>query len=193
MIKYQKQIEKAVEVLKNGGVVVFPTDTVWGVGAAISSREGITRLYEIKKREVDKPTAILVLDVDMANKYGAMNKQAWNLAEKYWPGALTLVVNKKGNRVPMEVCGKNKSVGLRAPRHRLIQDLIKELGGGVVATSANFAGEPAPKNREDLDDNFVELVDLVVGGEAGGDKASTVVDLTEGEMKILRQGRVKVS
>jgi L-threonylcarbamoyladenylate synthase len=186
------QYKRAVEVLKKGGVVVFPTDTVWGVGALVSSKEGVEKLYRVKKRRKDKPTAILVSDVSMANKYGVMKKEAWNLAEKNWPGGLTLVVKAKGDMMLKKIRGDEETVGLRAPDHRIVQELLKELGEGIVTASANFPGKKAPKSFDELDEEFVSQADLIVDGEAGEGVASTVVKISGEELRILRQGGVVI-
>ena len=175
-------LKEAVRVLKKGGVVVFPTDTVWGIGALASSKKGTTKLYKIKKREKNKPTAILVSDIKMASNYGVMDEAAKKLAIKHWPGALTLIV-KAGN----------KKVGLRAPKHKLVLELIKELDEGVMAASANFAGERAPKTRKAIDKRLISMVDIIVKGEAGGEEASTVIDVSVSPWKLLREGPVEVA
>lgn len=188
-----EEIKKAIEVLKSGGVIVFPTDTVWGVGAAISSQQGIEKLYQVKGREENKPTAVLVTDVNMANRYGVMDKKAWELASRFWPGGLTLVVKTKGNKVPKSVLGGRETVGLRAPNHPLIQELVKQLGEGLVATSANFAGEATPHDKSQIKSSFLEQIDLILEGEGGRGEASTVVDVSKGQVVVLRQGKIRVN
>jgi L-threonylcarbamoyladenylate synthase len=185
------KILKAVEVLRNGGVVVMPTDTVWGMGASIESSEGIRKLYRIKKREKDKQTAVLVADIRMAEQYGVFNQLARSLASKYWPGALTLVVPAK-EKVTELILGRERKVGLRVTKHKIVQDLCQKLNAGIVAGSANFAGEKPAKARRELDGDLISKVDLVVSGEAGGQEASTVVEVFEDKVKVLREGPIKV-
>lgn len=188
-----EQIRQAVEILKNGGVVVFPTDTVWGIGCAVSNKKAIEKLYKIKKREKNKPTAILVADFDMASKYGEIKGRALELCEKYWPGGFTVIVNSINSALPDEILGESKTVGLRAPNHPVVLRILEELGEGLVTSSANFAGENPPKKRDEIDENLERLVDMVIEGESYGDDPSTIVDVTGDGLKVVRQGSVRVS
>ena len=189
----QKQVNEAIGVLKSGGVIVFPTDTVWGVGALVSHDGGLHRLYDIKRREANKPTAILVPSYSVAQKYGIFSDRAHELAEKFWPGRLTLVVHARGRKVPHVVRGGSNTVGLRSPRHNLVLGLLRELGEGLVTASANFSGHPAPQTRSEIEPDFLGEVDYVLKGEAGGRSASTVVDVSGENLVLLREGPVIVS
>ena len=171
-----------VEVLKRGGVVIFPTDTVWGMGAAADNPAAVKKFYEIKKRETDKPTAILVASLEQAEKLGQFSGRVRDVAKRYWPGAVTIIVPAK----------TGKTVGLRVPDWPLVQELCLKLGVGIMAGSANFAGKPAPLKREELDPKLVGMVDLVIDGECGGQSASTVLDTTVKPWRVVRQGSVKV-
>ena len=181
---YEEKINKAVSILKAGGVVIFPTDTVWGIGASINNPAGIEKLYKIKKREKDKPTAVLISDLNMANSIGKINKRASELINKYWPGGLTIIVKSKNNI---------ETIGLRQPNHQLALALIKKLGVGLIASSANFSGKTPPLKKEQLDGKLIDLADYVLPGESGAKPASTVIDTTKNPFVILRQGAVKLS
>jgi L-threonylcarbamoyladenylate synthase len=184
-------ITEAAGILKEGGVVVFATDTVWGVGAAIESNRGIEKLYRIKNREQDKPTAVLVGSMSQAERYGDFNDAARELVEKYWPGALTVVVSaKKG--VNRKILNSNGGVGIRWADNKVVSDLCRGLGGGIVATSANLAGGKPPMNLSEVSGELLTRVDGVVDGVGGGGKSSTVVDVMGENIKILRQGDVWV-
>lgn len=180
----------AVTILKNGGVVIFPTDTVWGIGASAASPKGIAKLYQVKHRPEDKPTAILVADLHQAKQYGIFDAVASKLALHFWPGALTLIVPALPG-APKEVQGKNHTIGLRVPAHSLVQSLCQELGSGIIAGSANFSGEVTPKKYAEISKNLLDSVDMVVSGEeALGQQASTIIDLSTGETTIVRQGPI---
>ena len=183
---------QAVRILKKGGVVCFPTDTVWGVGAAVSSVTGIEKLYRVKKRAQDKPTAILVNSFHMAKKYGKFDDRSWNLAVKYWPGGVTIVVPVRKGRVPRLILGGVDKVGLRIPDNELTLNLLDKLGEGMVTASANFAGEKAPVQEEDLSADLLGLVDARYGGGAGSGVSSTVIDTTAKGLDVLREGSVKI-
>lgn len=171
----------AVEVLKAGGVVIFPTDTVWGMGVAADNPAAIKKFYKIKKRETDKPTAILVADLEQAEKLGQFSDEVRKVAERYWPGALTLVVPGK----------ERNAIGLRVPGWPLVQELCRQVGG-ILAGSANFAGERAPMKRKEINRELGNKVDLVMEGECGGQEASTVLDTTVEPWKVIRQGTVVI-
>lgn len=185
-------MENLVQILRDGGVVVFPTDTVWGVGASIESVEGIEKFYQVKKREAEKPSQVLVADREMAQKYGVIEGVAAELAEKWWPGGLTLVVPAR-EKVPESVRQGRETVGLRVPDHKDCRQLIEKLGSGLVASSANFTGGVAPKVYGEIDPKLLEIVDGVMEGLAGGRTSSSVVAVGEnGEMQVLREGDVKI-
>lgn len=185
----QKVISKTVETFKKGGVVIFPTDTVWGIGASLDKPQAIKKLYKLKKREQDKPTAVLVGSIAKAKKLGIINQQANHLIKKFWPGGLTIVVKAKTN-VPSSILGPNKTVGLRMPNHQLILAILKKLSLGIVATSANIAGQPVPKEKNQISKELIQAVDLLVDGESQHYIASTVVDATDTPLKVIREGTI---
>lgn len=184
-----EQISQAVSILQTGGTVIFPTDTVWGIGASIDRLDAVNRLYQIKKRATSQPTAVLVASLDIANKLGEINNQAQLLAEKFWPGALTIIVKAKPG-LPAQILGKNNTIGLRQPNHLLLLSLLKKLDTGLVASSANFVGEKAPFTKEEIDQALIDQVNFVLIGKSGGQLASTVIDTTVKPFKIIRTGTV---
>lgn len=176
-----RDINQAVQILRSGGVVIFPTDTVWGMGVAADNPAAVKKFYRIKRREKDKPTAILVADLAQAEKIGEFGDRVREVAKKFWPGALTIVV-------PSRAGG---TVGLRVPDHRVIQELCRQ-AGGILAGSANFAGGLAPRILEEIDKELIEMVDMVMGGESLGQEASTVIDTTVKPWRVIRQGTVVI-
>lgn len=184
-------LNQVVTILKNGGIAIFPTDTVWGIGCSIERLDAIRRLYEIKGREKNKPTAVLVGSVQQAMEYGEFTPKSEEMINLYWPGAFTIVVNTKPG-VPAEIRGDTDSVGLRYPQFAVIEQLTKALGCGIVTGSANFAGKPAPDRKEFVDQRLRDLVDVMMDGECGGEQPSTVVDATGDTIAVLREGPVKI-
>lgn len=185
-----EEIKQAVEVLRSGGVVLFPTDTVWGIGAWVESKKGIEKLYDLKKRDENKPTALLVGSLEQAREYGELDSRADQWVEKYWPGALTVIVRAK-TKLPNEVLNDRGGVGLRWPKYDLIDSICTLLPGGIVASSANEAGRESPVRLDLVDEKFLTECDLVIRREIPlSGKASTVVDMMDAEVKIVRQGEV---
>lgn len=191
----QKVIE-AVEAFKNGSVVVFPTDTVWGIGASVDRLAALRRLYKVKKREKSKPTAVLVDSMRTAMMYGEFFKPAVSLARKHWPGGLTIVVPATRG-ISEFLVSERGTVGLRVPDHKFLLAVLGGLGVGIAAGSANFEGQPAPKQFDFIDRRLLDLVDWVVepgvGLESGGRDSSTVVEVSGKQSKVLREGPVDVS
>lgn len=177
-------IKKAAQLLKSGGVVIFPTDTVYGIGCLYNNKEGLLKIYKIKNRPPSLPFPILVSSIDQAGTIVDMNNQAINLAKEYWPGGLTIIANS--------IDGKYK-IGVRMPNSKIALTLIKEAGSPVVGTSANFHGQKSVANFESLDPELIKLADYVLKGECQKGTESTVVDTTGEKINIIRQGAVKVS
>ncbi len=188
----KSKTDVAVKVLLKNGVVIFPTDTVWGIGASIKKPKAIKKLYKIKKRDPKKPIAVLVADLKMAKRYGIFTKPALALANKYWPGGLTIIVKAKGT-VPEEILRERRTIGLRQPNHKQVLFLIKKLRAGLVATSANFSGQPDNAKKSQLNPKLIKLADYIMAGENKGNKASTVIDTTVKPFKIIRPGELKIS
>ncbi|WP_038047323.1 L-threonylcarbamoyladenylate synthase [Thermus caliditerrae] len=181
---YPKELNEAAEALRKGGIVAFPTDTVWGVLARLEDEAACRRIYALKGREETKPLQVLVADLESALRLadlGPLEARFLRLAEAFWPGGLTLVVPGKG--IPPWI-SQDGSVGLRMPAHDLLRALLRRLGGYAAATSLNRSGEP-PVRTETEARGFP--LDYVFPGEAGG-LASSVVDLRTG--KVLREGAI---
>ena len=190
-----KQMTQAVTILNQGGIVIFPTDTAFGIGCRIDDEAAVQKLFQIRRRPQEKATPVLVDTVTMAQRYlepipqDVMN----NLIESYWPGALTIVLKCKVAMVPHFVRGGGETLGVRIPNHLIARQLIREVGIPVLGPSANFAGEKTPFSIEDLDSALTKQVDFVVEGVCTLKKASTVIDCSAKPWKILRQGALQVS
>lgn len=166
--------EEAAEALRAGQIALVPTETVVGLVAAES---GLPRIQEAKLRDPSKPIALLCATAEEAFSLAAdVPPLARRLADLYWPGPLTLVLDDPGGG----------TVGVRVPDHPVVQDLLAAYGKPLYATSANISGEPAPKALEEVDPRVREAVDVVVEGEPGTGEASAVVDLSGGRVRLLR-------
>ena len=189
-----QQISQGVTILKQGGIVIFPTDTVYGIGCRMDDERAVARLFTIRKRPETKATPVLVSRLEMAQKYLAPihNDVIHKLIQPYWPGGLTVVLLCQTEKVSALVRGGGKTMGVRMPNHQMTLGLIEGLGVPMLGPSANFHGETTPQRFSDLNPELVKLVDFVVEGECGLKQASTVIDTTVTPWKILRQGAVSI-
>lgn len=190
-----EQIIKAIELIKHGGIVIFPTDTAFGIGCRIDDEKAIERLFKVRKRPETQATPVLVSSLEMAQNYvlPISHEVKAKLIDKYWPGALTIVLPCLAEKVPNLVRGGTSTLGVRMPNNNIALEIIKNIGVPLLGTSANFHGEQTPYKFEDLNPELVKLVDYVVPGECSVKEASTVIDCSVKPWKILRQGAVNVS
>lgn len=174
------EINKAVQVIKEGGIVIFPTDTVYGIGCRFDNESSKARIKKIKKSNQNFP--VLVSDIKMAVEIADLNQQATELAKKYWPGALTLIVKAK----------KGDSIGLRIPDSKICITLLKKAQVPIIGTSANFHTKPAPKSYQELEPALISQVDFVLKGKCKNKQESTVIDTTVNPYKIIRRGAIEI-
>jgi L-threonylcarbamoyladenylate synthase len=184
----QREIEKAVKILRKGGVIAFPTDTVYGLGADAFNPTAVERIYEIKKRPRYQQFPLLIADVKQLTALAEpIPEIAWFLARRFWPGGLTLVLSKKDS-VPAYLAA-SPTVAVRIPDHPVCQALIQHLGKPIIGTSANTSGQPAALTAEEVGQQLGGKIDFIVNGsKCPGGKESTIVDITREPPVILRQG-----
>jgi L-threonylcarbamoyladenylate synthase len=182
-------LARAMEVLRAGGLVVLPTDTVYGVAAHALLPAAVARLYDAKGRSAEKAIPLLLADVDGLRQVAStVPPAAWALARRFWPGALSLVV-PRSPYVPDVVTGGGDTVAVRVPDHPVPRALIRRLACPLAATSANRSGEPAPVTAREAQVALADWVALVLdGGPCPGGLASTVLDLTASPPRVLRPG-----
>lgn len=184
-------INLAATVLRDGGLVVFPTETVYGIGALADSKFGAQEIFEVKVRPLDMPLPWLVENEDALDTYGVdIPDYAHRLAHEFWPGPLSLVV-KAGDRVGKDFRAPDGTVALRSPDHEVVIELIRAAGGPILATSANTHGMPAPAAYADVEDRIVSAADIALdSGETRHQEASTVVACTGDEPVVVREGAI---
>jgi L-threonylcarbamoyladenylate synthase len=194
------QIEKAVKIFKNGGIVIFPTDTAIGIGCRIDDENAVRRLFKIRNRPDSKPVLVLVDSVEMAEKYllPIPEKVKNKLINFYWPGKLTIILKCNPEKVTFPVRDQRNTLGVRFPKNPMLLELIKRVGVPIVAPSANFAGKKTPFKFDDLDPELVGQADHVLNKkisppDGGGKNVSTIIDCTVTPWKIVREGAVKIS
>ena len=185
-------INQAIGILKDGGVVAFPTDTVYGVGVDPFQPEAVRQLYRIKGRPIDKPIPILVGSVDDVERVAQNLPLIFSqLAEQFWPGGLTLIVEAKS--LPLEVTAGGDTVGVRMPDHPLALALLQGFGGAIATTSANKSDEPPATSAAEVRSELGELVNIILdGGQTATQIASTVLDLSVSPPQIRRHGGISM-
>ncbi len=179
----------AVEVLRAGGIVALPTDTVYGIAVALDTPGGIERLFEVKERSPDKGIALLLADATQAWRVGVPTEAARRLGAAFWPGPLTLVLDRApGVELPEILTGGMATIGLRVPDHATPRALAEAVGP-LPTTSANLSGAADAFDAAAVLEQLGDRIDLVLdGGRSGGAAASTVVDCTRDPVVILRDG-----
>jgi L-threonylcarbamoyladenylate synthase len=184
-------VGKAVQILKSGGLVAFPTETVYGLGADATNAAAVRRIFEAKGRPATNPVIVHVADESVARRYaGEWPEAAGKLARRFWPGPLTLVV-PKSETIAREVTAGGETVGLRAPDHPLALELLRAFDGAVAAPSANRSTRVSPTMAQHVRDELGERVDYILdGGPCRVGIESTVLDLTAEVPTILRPGAV---
>ncbi|MDY0339819.1 MAG: L-threonylcarbamoyladenylate synthase [Coriobacteriia bacterium] len=184
-------VNLAATMLKDGGIVVFPTETVYGIGASAITCFGSQEIIDIKMRPKNKPLPWLVEGEGALDKYGVdIPEYAHRLALAFWPGALTIVV-KAAEIVAKEFRDDRGTVALRSPEHELVRELIRVNGAAIVTTSANTSGLPPATSFDELEERIIAAADIVLdGGETPHRLASTVVDCTGLEPVVTRVGPV---
>ncbi len=177
-------INEAVEVLRQGGVIIFPTETCYGLGACATNPRAVRRVFEIKKRSLSQPLSVIVSSLKMINKYAIMNSYALSLAKRFMPGPLTLIIKNK--KFPRILLGGGNKIGFRIPANELALELTKALGKPITATSANIHGMPDPYEvPKNLNADFI-----IDAGTLPQTKPSTVYDSIE--KKVIRYGDIEI-
>lgn len=185
-------IEKALCILQKGGVIAFPTDTVYGLGADMASETGVERLYAAKRRSRDKPVPIMIARMeDLSLVAESIPEKAKLLLQKHWPGPLTIVL-KKTPAVPEWVTAGGNTVAVRIPDHPLALKILTRFGKPLAVTSANLSGTGDLCAFEDVREAFENVVDLIIPGEVKHRKISTIADFTKAPPEILRGGVIKL-
>jgi L-threonylcarbamoyladenylate synthase len=183
--------DAAIEVLRAGGIVALPTDTVYGIGVRLDAPRGIERLFEAKRRPTDKAIMLLLAEPEQADEVGVFGPAARVLAAAGWPGGLTLVLPQRSSaNLPASLTGGAPTIGVRVPNHATPRALAAAVGP-LPTTSANLAGEPTGATAQEILGALGESIDLVLdGGPAHGGSPSTVIDCTTDRPRLLRAGAI---
>lgn len=179
--------------LKNGELIIYPTDTVYGVGGIMNKKETLERIYIAKTRSFSSPLIALVSSLEKVEEIACIDYnrfKIFKLIEKFWPGGLTIILRKK-EIVPGIMVSNGKTIGVRMPNHEIALRIIESAGGILPTTSANISGEKTPSSYEELSEEFKKKVDIIIdGGESPIGEASTIIDMSGENIKILREGSI---
>lgn len=187
----EQLLQQAVEILLQGGLIAYPTDTVYGLGVDAYNEEAVAKVYQVKQRPVDQPLPLLLSDESgLNNLTNVVPDVAWRLMKRFWPGGLTLVVFANPS-VPRWVTTGGDTVAVRVPNHPLTLKLIRKFGKPLIGTSANLSGCPSVTSAEEVRDQLGDKLDFLLdGGVCPGGIESTVLDVTGKTPTILREGAV---
>lgn len=190
-----KELEQIIKILENDGIVIFPTDTVYGIGCNCFSDKAIQRLFQIKGRDYKKPINVLTDSFEKIKKVAEnISTKQEDIIKKYMPGALTIILNKK-EEVPNILTSNLETIGVRIPKNKIALELLKRIEIPLATTSVNISGDKPGTEVKDFIDNFNNKVDAIIdGGKSEIGIASTIVYVDEdNNINILRQGNVKIN
>lgn len=182
-----RHIERIVRILRDGGVIAYPTDTTYGIGCSIFNKKGIERIYQIKQRDRKKPFSFICPSLSEVTRYAKVSNFAFKILKRYLPGPYTFVLEATRD-VPDLLLTRQKTAGIRIPDNRICLDIVQLLGNPIVTTSANLTGEEPVGDPELIDLHFGNLLDLVVDGGILTTDVSSVVSLVKDVPEILRAG-----
>ena len=189
----ENELEQVINVINNGGVVIFPTDTVYGVAANSLDDNAIKKLFEIKGRNDNKPICVLTSTIEKINKVAYVNNEEQKIIDKYMPGALTIILNKKEN-VSNVLTSNLDTIGVRIPNNKIALKILDRIDYPLATTSANISGSQAAVKLEDLIEVFDSKVDIIIdGGITDLKLSSTIVKIENNEVKVLREGTIKIT
>jgi L-threonylcarbamoyladenylate synthase len=188
---HSKSIPRAIEILSNGGLVAFPTDTVYGLGALAFDGKAVESIYLAKDRPIEKAIPVLIGDdSDLEKISDDITDVVRRLASRFWPGPLTVIIPKKPT-LPESVSATG-TVGVRIPDHPVARELLRT-AGPMAVTSANISGQPSPSTAQEVFDQLNGRIELILdGGRTPGGIPSTLVDCTKGEIEVLREGPISL-
>ena len=185
-------IAQVAEILRQGGVIAYPTDTTYGIGSSIFSKRGIDRIYQLKHREKKKPFSFICADLSEVARYAKVSNYAFKILKRFLPGPYTFVLDAS-SIVPDLLTTKQKTVGIRIPANRICLAIVTELGHPIVTTSANLSGEEPIGDPFHIDDALGKQLDMVIDGGILSPDVSSVISLIGDFPAVLRKGVGDVS
>lgn len=186
-----KKLDEVAEKIKNGGIVIFPTETVYGIGANSYNIDAVQKIYDIKKRPKEKALSLLISNFKMIDEIAKnVSKEERLIMKKFFPGPLTIILKKSDKISDLVTAGKD-TVGVRMPENEIALKLIDRVGVPLATPSANISGKPAGTEYNEIIKDFSGKIDYFIdGGKTKIGKSSTIVELQDGEINILREGKI---
>ena len=188
----KRLIDKAVDILKSGGVIAYPTDTIYGIGCDIMNKKAIEAIYRLKNRDQKTPFSFICSDLTNISDYAKVSNYAYKTKKRLLPGPYTFIL--PGSRmVPKIMLTKRKTAGIRVPDHNICIEIVKSLGNPIISTSAAIPGDKNINDPSLIHDYFSNTIDLVVDGGAVPGEPSSVISLLDEEPEVIRKGLGDVS
>ena len=188
----KRLIDKAVEILKSGGVIAYPTDTIYGIGCDIMNKKAIEAIYRLKDRDQKTPFSFICSDLTNISDYAKVSNYAYKTMKRLLPGPYTFIL--PGSRmVPKIMLTKRKTAGIRVPDHNICIELVKTLGNPIISTSATMPGDKSINDASLIHDYFSNTIDLVIDGGTVPGEPSSVISLLDEEPTVIRKGLGDVS
>ncbi len=197
----EKTFESALAVLRNGGVLIFPTETSYGIGCDARNQEAVARVYNIKERSLDNPSPLVFANLEMVQQYAEFSEKALELAKLHWPGPLNLVLplkklGKKSVKLATPAIALDNTVATRVTSNTILRELSEKLAGPIIATSANKHGDPPFYTIKDVKKSLshtLDHVDFIIDtGELEKNPPSTIVLIRGNELAVLRKGEIEI-
>lgn len=185
-------IRKAVDILQDGGVIIYPTDTVYGLGCALFNKKGIDRIYEIKRRNRNRPLSFVCADLKDISRYARVSDFAYKTMKRLLPGPYTFIL-EASRLVPKIILPKRLTTGIRVPDHQICLSLVRELGQPIISTSVTTESGEILSNPVEIKEKFGKRVDLIIDGGILASEPSSVIGLVDDIIEIIRVGNGDVS
>jgi tRNA threonylcarbamoyl adenosine modification protein (Sua5/YciO/YrdC/YwlC family) len=185
-------IRKAVDILRQGGIIIYPTDTVYGLGCDLSNKKGIERIYELKRRNRKQPLSFICSDLKHISQYAKVTDYAYKTMKRFLPGPYTFIL-EASRLVPKIILPKRSTTGIRVPDNQICLALITELGQPIISTSVKTTDGEDLGNPYEIEERFGRTVDLIIDGGIIIPEPSSVISLVDDNIEIIRNGKGDVS
>lgn len=183
----KRLIDKAVDILKEGGVIAYPTDTIYGFGCDMYNKKAIQRIYQLKKRDTKKPFSFICSDLKNISLYAQVTNQAYKVMKRCLPGPYTFIL--LGSKlVPKVMVTKRKTVGIRVPNNTISLAIVERLGNPIISTSVGFSGGEVLSDPQLIEETFGSQIDLTIDGGILANQPSTIISLIDNEIEVIREG-----